>query len=476
MTSQLSKDSKRPLTLAEMCPEILCHIADKLLEMNHDRDKSATWEWNHLIQEEPVFKPLGGYKDALNFAATCKGLYLHITRGIYRHDVRYNMSAALLISAKLNNVAGVRQSLDARADVHTGDTTEPMKYYIKTPGRTQGFWIPLNLKDQVTALHWAAYMGHRDIVSLLMQRGADINYRVRLDIAEWQNQRDSARLARPRLLDHYPLRFCSDEIAIHVDMACKTLEGIDPDIVRLKMEQGANPLYFAIQNRNCDMAEFLINRGASMNTHTGTRSHALHQAVTNCDLDMVKLILRYEIVDINSIRDIRDSSPLHYIDDLEGTAVVEVVEIIKTLVQHGASVNATDVYGTLPLKIYMRKLPVEPIVSEFIRHGSHTFEEFYLIYGLDPADFPEGLKSAFRDAEVRGFPLLVDLALPSDFAGLNALRLRYHQFYSLVEGTSVIPDNMVLWGDDEWQEYWEERPLVCTTAPRLGGLWDKNDP
>ncbi|SPJ70533.1 uncharacterized protein FTOL_00261 [Fusarium torulosum] len=473
MASQLSMVPERPLTLVKMCPEIFCHIVEKLLEMNHDRNKSAKWEWDPSIEGEPVFKPLGGYTDALNFAATCKGLYQHVTRGIYRHDVHYNMSAALLISAKLNNLAGVGQSLDAGADVHTGDTTESMTYYIKTPERRRGFWIPLNLKDQVTALHWATYKGHKDIVSLLLQRGADINYRVRLDIAEWQNRRDSDWPARPRVLDHYPVSFCGDDIAIHVDMACKTLEGIDSDIVRLKMEQGANTLYFAIHSRSCDMAEFLVNNGASMITHTGSRTHALHQAVTNCDLDMVRLILRYETVDINSIRDIRHSSPLHYIDDLDGGAVTEAVEIIKTLVQHGASINATDVYGTLPLKMYMRREPpMEPIVSEFIRNGSHTFEEFYLLYRSDPANFPEGLKSAFRDAEVRGFPLLADIPLPFDLTGLNALRLRYHQFYSLVEGTSVIPDDMVEWGEDEWQEYWEERPLVCTTAPRLGGLWD----
>ncbi|KAM0199492.1 hypothetical protein ACHAPI_003253 [Fusarium lateritium] len=473
MTSHLSKGPMRPLTLAKMCPEILCHIVDKLLEMNHDRDKIATWEWNPLIEQEPVFKSLGGYTDALNFAATCKGLYQHLTRRIYLHDVQYNMSAALLISARLNNLAAVRQSLDAGADVHTGDTTASMTYSVPILKGNQGYWIPLNIRDQATALHWAAYKGHQDIVSLLLQRGADINYRVRLDIAESQYRQDSA--ARHPTPENYPIDFCSDDVAILVEMACETLEGIDSDIVRLKMEQGANPLYFAIHGRRCDTAELLIRSGASMITHTGSRSHALHQAVANCDLNMVKLILQYETVNINRIRDMRHSSPLHYIDDVDGKAVAEAIGIIRTLVQHGASVNATDVYGTSPLKIYLRDAPRGPVVSEFIRHGSHISEELYLYYGSDPADFPAGLKSAFREAEGRGFLLLVDIPLPPDVTGLNALRLRYHQFYRLVVGTSSIPDDMVVWSEDEWQEYWESRPLVCTAASRLGGLWDQRN-
>lgn len=473
MARNLSVAPRRPLTLGDICPEIVCYIVEKLLEMNPDRNKRASWERNPSKENQPVFRPLGRYKDALNFAATCKDLYECITPTIYRHDVRYNMSAALLISAKLNNIAGVEKSLDAGADVHTGDTTESMRY--SEQGNSS--WIPLNIRDQVTALHWAAYKGHKRIVLFLLERGADINYRVRLDTAEWQNRKDSGRPGRHILLDHYIISFCTDDVAIQVDMACNTLKGIDPDIVRLMMEQGANPLHFAIDSRRCDMAELLIKSGASMITHTGSKTHALHQAVSNCDLDMVKLILRYETVDIDSIRDTRHASPHHYIDDFDGQKVNETVEIIKALVQNGASVNATDVYGRTPLMIYLRLAPKEPVVSELIRHGSHTAEEFYLEYTLDPENFPDGLKSAFREAKVRGFPLLADISLPFDFPSRNALRLRYLHFYSLVKGTNVIPDHMVGWGEDEWEEYWEKRLfLVCTSASRLGGLWDQNYP
>jgi ankyrin repeat protein len=472
MAPQLSMVPKRPLTLGDLCPEIVCKIVEILLDMNPDRNKKASWEWNPSIEHKPLFRPLRRYKDALNFAATCTDLYQYVTPTIYSHDVRYNMSAALLISAKLNNRAGVKKSLEAGAEVHTGDTTESMTYYIETPERVKSSWIPLNLRDQATALHWAACYGHKDIVLFLLDRDADINYRVRLDTAEWQNRQDSGRPTRQLILDHYPISFCTDDIAIQVDTACETLEGIDPNIVRLKMEQGANPLYFAIDSRCYDMAELLIESGASMITHTGSKTHALHQAVSNCDLDMVKLILRYETVDIDSIRDTRHASPLHYIDDFDGENVNEAVEIIKALVQHGASVNATDVYERSPLKLYIREPPRERVISELIRHGSHIVEEFYLKYTFDPENFPDGLKSAFREAEVRGFPLLADIPLPSAFASLNALRLRYRHFYSLVKGTNVMPDHMIGWGEDKWEEYWEKRPLACTSASRLGGLWD----
>lgn len=475
MAHNLSVVPRRPLALGDICPENVRYIVEKLLEMNPDRNKKASCKWNPSLEHKLVFRPLGRYKDALNFAATCKHLYEYITPAIYRYDVRYNMSAALLISAKLNNIAGVEKSLDAGADVHTGDTTESM---IETSERGNSSWVPLNLRDQVTALHWAVYNGHGRIVLFLLERGADINYRVRLDTAEWENRKESGRPGRFFLLDHYTISFCTDDVAIQVDKACKTLEGIDPDIVRLKMEQGANPLHFAIDNRRCDMAELLIKSGASMITHTGTKTHALHQAVSNCHLDMVKLILRYETVDIDSIRDTRYASPLHYIDDFDGENVNEAVEIIKALVQHGASVNATDVHGRSPLMIHLRRSPKERIVSELIRHGSHTAEEFYLEYTLDQENFPDGLKSAFREAKARGFPLLADIPLPSDVTSLKALRLRYLHFYSLVKGTNVIPDDhMVGWGEDEWEDYWKKRPFfVCTSAPRLGGLWDQNYP
>ncbi|CVK97066.1 uncharacterized protein FMAN_11298 [Fusarium mangiferae] len=89
-------------------------------------------------------------------------------------------------------IAGVIWALDVGASIHSDDATEAVTYCTTSPNAVKtGHMVPLNLENQVTAIHWAAFDGHKKIELLLLTHGANISHRVRIDAHE--------RLTRPRL-------------------------------------------------------------------------------------------------------------------------------------------------------------------------------------------------------------------------------------------------------------------------------------
>ncbi|KAL6354787.1 hypothetical protein LRP88_12134 [Fusarium phalaenopsidis] len=90
------------------------------------------------------------------------------------------------------------------------------------------------------------------------------------------------------------------------------LWGVDGSICYKTIEQGANPLYFALLAGNIEMSEFLINAGSSMNTHLGTDTTALHQACQRGNIELVRLVLDHVSP---SIEDAMGNTPVHYLLD-----------------------------------------------------------------------------------------------------------------------------------------------------------------
>ncbi|KAF5705601.1 hypothetical protein FMUND_12041 [Fusarium mundagurra] len=174
--------SGHPVTVSNSPPEIIQCIVDKILDENSLHRKQS-WEWDYWSEPEPEHNPLQAYMDALNLAATCRDIRRLVTKQIYTRDVRENQSAALLVSAKCGEIAGVIWALEAGANIRSDDKTEAVAYYTAGPNAIKtGHRVPLNHDNQVTAIHWTAFNGHTDIVSLLLNHGANINHRVSIDV------------------------------------------------------------------------------------------------------------------------------------------------------------------------------------------------------------------------------------------------------------------------------------------------------
>ncbi|EGU88826.1 hypothetical protein FOXB_00669 [Fusarium oxysporum f. sp. conglutinans Fo5176] len=322
----------RPLTLTNFPPEIIKCIIDKILDEN-SHQKEESWEWDYWSEPEPEHNPLQVYVDALNLAATCKDIRRLVKKQIYIRDARDNHSAAFLVSAKRNGIAGVIRALHIGANFHSDDATETVTYYTTGPNAIKtGHRVPLQLENQVTAIHWAAFNGHKEIVPLLLNHRANINHRVSID-------------ARLRYLG--------------------SPQAVDNQYRFMKLEQGANTLYFAVEGGNIDIAESLIKAGADLMTDTGIGLTALHQAVSNGDISMAKYLLM-EGIDPNST-DPFEKTPLHFINCSEEERAHPAVKMIKTLVEHGTDINRWDLLGNTPLLTHLQDFERnDSVIAEFI--------------------------------------------------------------------------------------------------------------
>ncbi|MDR3224640.1 MAG: ankyrin repeat domain-containing protein [Holosporales bacterium] len=179
---------------------------------------------------------------------------------------------------------------------------------------------------------------------------------------------------RPKLKDS---KFDID--AIHEDgngeysLLTKAAERGDFAMVKFLVEHGANiqapnrgldlinPLNSA---SDLDIVEYLLRRGADVNGTAGMAGITkLHAAAAQGDLEMVTLLLKYN-ADCNlTLCNGNMGTALHYAceyynDDSdrswwgpERPHRRKYLEVIKTLIQHGADVNKKDRYGKTPINL-----------------------------------------------------------------------------------------------------------------------------
>ncbi|CEF74218.1 unnamed protein product [Fusarium graminearum] len=443
MSSHASTVMDRPHPFLSLPPEIITCIVDNMLEMNHDCEQP---KWS------------------------CKTFYTLLIKQIYRTDVWNNNSAALLRSAKNGSLGGVRRPIEAGADITTGDTTESI-VFSDINGEVEGLflntWYPLDLSDQVTTLHWAAYLGHNNVVSLLLEHGADVNHRVRVEFIDDAIERHSGH---EEDLKSYPVKLSCDVLTDNLEHSLICLEGIPKEVARWTLEHGANPLYFAIEGGNWDTVKLLIDAGADFVTHTGGGIHALHQAVSNCNPHLVELLLEHESVaaNTNTILDTRRATTLHHLNYERDGKVSKNCDIIKKLVKNGFQVNNTDGFDALPIEEAILNRSYK-VVSQFIRSGSLIPGElsfrFYRHISPPSPEIQKALKEAGRSglADIRHYsaPVIITMS-PS-------MIRTYHNFYKLVYQASEIPEPMNSYDPGQWEAFWIGRP-VHIKRKELGGL------
>lgn len=176
--------------------------------------------------------------------------------------------------------------------------------------------------NTVTPLHLAADQGHKDIVLLLIEKGADVN-----------------RIARGNYFRWTPLSFAS-------------VKG-RKDVVKLLIQKGANvkpggksklnPLLFAVYKGHRDIVELLLDNGAELGVKNQQAWGLLHEAVYERHKDVAELLIS-KGVDVNHT-DYRGKTPLHLIIYWKR----EALDIVRLLLDNGADVNAATDEGSTPL-------------------------------------------------------------------------------------------------------------------------------
>ncbi|RBR11661.1 uncharacterized protein FIESC28_08888 [Fusarium coffeatum] len=358
-------------------------------------DHPVKWSWDPDEEPEPRFNPLQTFRDALSLAATCKTLYTDLTGGIYRKDVEHNGFAALL----------------------------------------------------------------SDVVALLLERGADIDRRVRLDS---RSQLEIIYFNDPEQAAYlYPAGFCCDLVRRNISSGGAFLQSVNKAVAIWTLEHGASPLYFAIKGGDLGTSRLLIEKGASLDTHLGTRVHALHQAVANCDVNLVEFLLSINQVAnrINTIQDGRRGSALHCLNyDVEEVRHANC-QIIKLLVSHGCRLDILNNYNNMPVDEAANDL-CRTAVAELIRHGSHL-PRFLTSYGR----VPEEISVAIGEVLARG------LTIPKrNWNTMISSEIRggwwmYPHFYKFVHRTNSIPVPLSGFTLFQWILYWEARPFAYTVLP-----------
>jgi len=207
-----------------------------------------------------------------------------------------------------------------------------------------------------TPLHVAISQEHRDIVVLLLERGADTEIRsgsnrTALYMASSRGYADVVRSLIDRSADLNAI--CQD---------------CDNDGYKVKW----TPLHVAIYKEHRDIAVLLLERGADTETRGHRNQTALYMASSRRCADIVRLLISYG-ADLNAECETIEKygnhvkwTPLH-VAIWDGTP-----PIARTLLEHGADPNSPDNFGTTALHL-----------ASHTRPRAVTFAEVLLEYGAN---------------------------------------------------------------------------------------------
>ncbi|MFB0553824.1 MAG: ankyrin repeat domain-containing protein [Phycisphaerae bacterium] len=274
---------------------------------------------------------------------------------IYSQTARTELPMLLLIAAWEGRADEVETLISKGVDVNAHYEFDSWIVQRILGGReTRDIALERILADTTTPMHLAAEKGHRDIVAVLVAKGADINAKnnydqTPLDVALQRNRNDIVNLLIEK----------SADVSIHTAARYGLLEKLKELIgkgsnVNAKNNAGETALDIAIQEYRQDIAKLLVDKGADVSIHT---------AAFIGDINKVKTF-----VEDGSSADKADASgqtPLHYATAGNHKAIAEI------LVSHGADVNAVAGTWRTPLDVAARTGSVD--MAEFlIAHGANV--------------------------------------------------------------------------------------------------------
>ncbi len=160
------------------------------------------------------------------------------------------------------------------------------------------------------ALHWAAKRGHRDVVKLLLDRGAI------------PHVEDSVGSTPMHLAAYNGHSGVVEELLKHDSMT------------EIKDAEGYTPLMLAAGMGKTDVVTVLLNHNAKLNEVDSEGWNALRLAIAGTHPDTV-LVLLHHGADVNEIDD-EGASPLNYAREYN------CEDTIRILIEHGADVAYAD--------------------------------------------------------------------------------------------------------------------------------------
>jgi len=192
--------------------------------------------------------------------------------------------------------------------------------------------------DNMTALHYAADKGFKQIVDLLISNKANVNAKNKFG-------------QTPILLATMK---CDKEII-------KTLISSDADVNIKGSYYDDTPLLAAVRCNDVGILKLLITSGADVNAVNINDITALHFAIRQGYRETAELLISSG-ADINA-KDAVDYTPLHWAV-LEGNK-----EMVKLLISSGADVNAKNLCDLTPLRLAQQK-GFKEIVNLLRKHGA----------------------------------------------------------------------------------------------------------
>jgi ankyrin repeat protein len=175
----------------------------------------------------------------------------------------------------------------------------------------------VNIKENesgFTPLHYAIYIGDKDIIETLIDHGAEVN----------------PKLQSPDKYRQYisPLHIAAYFGDLEI---CKLLikRGAEVDI-KLPIDSGIGtsnalqtPLQYAVQSGNAGLVELFKNNGADINSPDSADQTPLHNAVISEDIPIVKLLISYG-ANVNAV-DNQGWTPMHFAAEHKDKSIVEML-------------------------------------------------------------------------------------------------------------------------------------------------------
>nr|XP_015913874.2 uncharacterized protein LOC107444287 [Parasteatoda tepidariorum] len=265
---------------------------------------------------------------------------------IIKHDIYRKGNFKIKIIKNLSNAKSIVENQESLFCALSNGSLANVKHWMK-----EGADIYGREPDKKTALHFASKSSNINIIKLLIDRGLnpktkDVNDTNILHIATASGCKDAVSYIIEDLEISVDEKFNYNQTALHI-----AAENGFFDVVEILLHHKATinvgqfhetPLYKAVINDKAKTADLLLQNVQDINSiRHATGKTLLHVAADLGLKNMVEYLLS-KGADVNSVSDIR-VTPLHK------SAYAGHVDIVTLLISNGAIVNAKDSADNIPL-------------------------------------------------------------------------------------------------------------------------------